>query len=161
MVVLGEETDRTKQEMTVKGNMVHWTSSKCKRVTRSVLASELYGMVNGFYIGIALCTTLRKITDRLNLPRTPMVICTDSFSLYDCLVKLGTTQEKRLMIDIMTLRESYERREISEIQWIDGNDIPADAFTKAKPNGALGKLISDNQITVRIGGSVNRAEQQL
>ncbi|KAH8193590.1 hypothetical protein TruAng_012245 [Truncatella angustata] len=156
IVVLAQEIHRTKQEMTLRGNIVHWTSSKCKRVTRSVLASELYGMVNGFDIGIAICTTLRKITDRLELPRIPMVVCTDSFSVYDCLIKLGTTQEKRLMIDIMALRESYEMREISEIQWINGNDNPADACTKAKPNAALEKLVSTNQLTVRIGGYVNR-----
>ncbi|KAM4055171.1 hypothetical protein HRG_005976 [Hirsutella rhossiliensis] len=53
------------------GNVLHWSSTKCKRVTRSVLASEIYGMVNGFDIGISLATTIRKITDRLNLPPYP------------------------------------------------------------------------------------------
>ena len=36
----------------------------------------------------------------------------DSKSLYDCLVKLGTTREKRLMVDLMYLRQAYERREV-------------------------------------------------
>lgn len=62
-------------------------------------------------------------------------------SLYDCLVKLGTTVEKRLMIDIMALRQSYERREIAETRWIHGDDNPADALTKAKPNSALSKIV--------------------
>ena len=83
-----------------KANIVHWSSIKCKRVTRSVLASELYGMAHGFDIGAAIKSTLDKVL-QINLP---LILCTDSKSLYDCLVRLGTTQEKRLMIDVMCLR---------------------------------------------------------
>ncbi|KAM4067162.1 polyprotein [Hirsutella rhossiliensis] len=69
---------------------------------------------------------------------------------------LGTTKEKRLMIDIMALRQSYERREILEVRWINGNDNPADAMTKASPNKALERFISTNQLTIRVEGSVHR-----
>ncbi|EDU44293.1 hypothetical protein PTRG_11243 [Pyrenophora tritici-repentis Pt-1C-BFP] len=141
---------------TIQGNIIHYSSTKCKRVTRSVLASEIYGMVNGFDIGIAIATTLRIVTERLRIPEVPLVVCTDSYSLYECLVKLGTTKEKRLMIDIMALRQSYERREITEIRWINGDDNPADAFTKASPNRALERFIDGNKLTVRVDGWVQR-----
>jgi hypothetical protein len=100
----------------ISGNVIHYSLTKCKRVTRSVLASEIYSIVNSFNIGIAIATTLRMITKRLRLPTIPLIICTDSYSLYECLVKLRTTKEKRLIIDIMALRQSYERREITEIR---------------------------------------------
>ena len=48
--------------------------------------------------------TLRTIANRLNLPPIPVIVCTDSYSLYDCIVKLGTTTEKGLMIDLQALR---------------------------------------------------------
>ena len=89
-----------------KANILHWSSIKCKRVTRSVLASELYGMAHGFDTGAAIKATIEKI---LQLERLPLILCTDSKSLYNCLVKLGTTQEKRLIVDLMCLRQSYER----------------------------------------------------
>ena len=108
-------------------NIIHWSSVKCKRITRSVLASELYGMALGFDTGSSIKTTLSKILDK----SIPLAICTDSKSLFDCMVKLGTTREKRLMIDIISLRQSYERREIAEIKWIEGNTNPADAMTKS------------------------------
>ena len=111
---------------------------------------RIYGMVSGFDLGIAIKATLRMVTDRLNMPLILLVICTDSYSLYECLVKLGTTNEKRLMIDIMALRQSYERREISEIRWINGKDNPADAKTKAKPNYALREFIDTNRLRVRV-----------
>jgi hypothetical protein len=73
---------------------------KCKRVTRSVLASELYGMVYGFDISGLVKSTIDKALEIEVL----LVVYIDSKSLYECLVKLGTTREKRLMIDIMCLR---------------------------------------------------------
>jgi hypothetical protein len=141
---------------TMTGNLIHWSSTKCKRVTRSVLASEIYAMANGADAGISFSTTINMILAKLGIPSIPLIVCTDSLSLYECLVKLGTTKEKRLMIDIMSLRQAYERQEIFEIRWINGNDNPADAMTKSDPNKALQTFIDNNTITVRIQGSVKR-----
>jgi hypothetical protein len=156
VMMLVNESAETDNTFTIRGNVIHYSSTKCKRVTRSVLASEIYGMVNGFDMGIAIASTLRMITERLGLAAIPLIVCTDSYSLYECLVKLGTTKEKRLMIDIMALRQSYERREITEIRWINGEDNPADAFTKASPNHALECFIDNNDLTVRVEGWVQR-----
>jgi hypothetical protein len=45
------------------------------------------------------------------------------------------------MIDVMCLRQAYERREIAEVKWIKGNSNPADSLTKAKPSNALTQLL--------------------
>jgi hypothetical protein len=89
-------------------------SQKCKRVTRAVLASELYAISLGIDMAIAMSSTFAQITKQLRISNFPVVVCTDSYSLYECMVKLGTTKEKRLMIDIIAIRESYERRELSK-----------------------------------------------
>jgi hypothetical protein len=65
-----------------------------------VLASKLYAIAYNFDISASIKSTIDKVL-RIELP---LVLYTDSKSLYDYLVKLGTTQEKRLMIDIMCLR---------------------------------------------------------
>lgn len=49
-------------------------------------------MAHGFEAGAAIKSTIYKIL-QFSEP-IPLVICIDSKSLYDCLVKLGTTQEK-------------------------------------------------------------------
>ena len=95
-----------------KANIIHWSSTKCKRVTRSVLAAELYRIAHSFNIAAAVKSTI----DKMLSITIPLILCTDSKSLFDCLVRLGTTQEKRLMVDIMCLRQAYERREIAEIK---------------------------------------------
>jgi hypothetical protein len=135
-----------------KANIIHWSSVKCKRVTRSVLASELYGMTHGFDIADAIKSTIDKIL-RINIP---LVLATDSKSLYDCLVRLGSTQEKRLMIDVMCLRQAYERRQITEVKWVDGGSNPADAMTKSRACKALTDLVDTNQIDLRAIGWVER-----
>ena len=63
------------------------------------MVSELYGMVYGFDMG----ASVKSIIEKLLGIDLPLVICTDSKSLYECLVKLGTIQEKCLIIDVIYL----------------------------------------------------------
>lgn len=117
LIVLGTETNAEDNAgFEVQGNIVHWSSVKCSRITRSSLASEIYGMTGGLDLGYVLARTLGTICQQINLPSPELVICTDSKSLYECLVRLGTTLEKRLMIDILAIRQLYENREIQEIR---------------------------------------------
>ena len=67
-------------------------------------------------------------------------------------MKLRTTKEKRLMIDIMALWEAYERSELMDIRWIDGRDNPADSMTKARPNTAIETLINTNELELCVQG---------
>ncbi|KAI0398807.1 hypothetical protein F4802DRAFT_611360 [Xylaria palmicola] len=110
----------------IQGNIVYWNLSKCKRVTQSVLASELYGIVNGFNSAIAFRTTLKNIIEVLNLPPILTVLCSDLKSL--------------LMIDIMSFRELYEKKEILE----------------RAPNQALETLVSTNKLLVRVEALIER-----
>jgi hypothetical protein len=150
-MVLGNETLGS-EEFSLTGNILHWSSTKCKRVTRLVLASELYAMASGVDMAISISTTLNMVISKLRLPNIPTIVCTDSLSLYECMIKLGTTREKRLMIDIMAIRQSYERQELSEVRWIDGDSNPADAMTKANLNKALERLVNTNRLTVKVQG---------
>ena len=85
-------------------NIIYWSSTKYKRVTRSVLASELYGMAYGFDMG----ALVKSIIDRVLEMELLLVVCIDSKSLYECLIKLETTREKYLIIDIIYLCQIYE-----------------------------------------------------
>jgi len=72
---------------------------KYKRVTRSILASKLYGIAHGFDISSLVKSMINKVLEIEVL----LVIYINSKSLYEYLVKLGTTREKRLMINVIYL----------------------------------------------------------
>ena len=121
-----------------------------------MLALELYATVHGTDLLIVISATLNQIANQVRIPNILTIICTDSYSLYKCLVKLGTMKEKRLMIDIMALQESYKQHELTEIWWINSKDNPANALTKAASNKALQGLIDTNELTVQIKGWVKQ-----
>ena len=141
-----------------KANILHWSSTKCKQVTRSTLAFELYGMANSFDVGAAIKGTIEKV---MKLESLPLILFTDSKYLYDCLVKLGTTHKKRLMVDIICLRQSYKRCQITEVIWIDRGSNSADAMTKNHLCQALPDLINSNTINLKAAGWVDRAEGEM
>ena len=132
----------------ITGNLIYFSSIKCKHVTQSILISEIYGIVGGVDIAIAIYTTIKMIIDQLRYLTALIIVYTDSYSLYKCLVKLGTTREKRLMIDVMVIRQSYKQRELIEVRWINRQDNPVDVMTKGTLNKALEKFIDTNHIVI-------------
>ena len=56
----------------------------------------------------------------------------------------------------MALHQSYKCKEITEIQWINGKNNPANTMTKSTPNKALKKFINSNQLSVQVEGWVQR-----
>ena len=125
-------------------NILHWFSIKCKRVIRNVLIFELYKLIHEFDFKAILKTTIKKIL-RFNIS---LVVCIDFKFLYQCLMRLKTIEKKRLMINVMSLRQSYERREITEIKWIDENNNSIDVMIKNKIIFALKILIDTNKINL-------------
>ena len=59
-------------------------------------------------MAIAIGTTLKIIIDWFKLPIIPIIIYTDLYSLYECLVKLNTIKKKCLIINIMALQQFYK-----------------------------------------------------
>ncbi len=69
-----------------------------------MLVSEIYGIVASADLAYAISSIIAKVMEQLELLAIPIIVYTDSYSLYKYLVKLGTTKEKRLIIDIIALR---------------------------------------------------------
>jgi hypothetical protein len=73
-------------------------------------------MVGEIDMSFVIRSTLTIIIKQLGLFTILIIVYINSYSLYECLVKLGTIKKKRLIIDIMAIRKSYENREIFEIR---------------------------------------------
>ena len=48
-------------DLTNKANIIYWSSIKCKRVTKSVLALKLYAMAHRFNIKAVLKSIIKKL----------------------------------------------------------------------------------------------------
>ncbi len=127
---------------------------------QSILASEIYDIINGFNLGFVIKQTLATICKRIDLAKVPLILCTNFYLLYQCLVQLGTTSEKRLMINIIVLRQSYAQRKIDEIRWICGEDNLVNIMTKISTNSVLEGIISTNKRTIRLERWVKRSSQK-
>jgi hypothetical protein len=66
-------------------------------------------MAEGVNIAVAIGTTINRIVAKLGAPSISIVVCTDFLFFYECFVKLGTIKEKKLIINIMAIRQAYER----------------------------------------------------
>lgn len=55
----------------------------------------------------------------------------DSRTVFNVITKDGQTAEKRLQIDVLAIRQSYDAGELDKFSWIPGSINPADALTKS------------------------------
>ena len=69
-------------------------------------------MADGFDIGAIIKATPGKILRSAIL----LILWIELKSLYNYFIKLDTIQEKQLMIDVMSLCQSYEQRKITKIK---------------------------------------------
>ena len=90
-------------EFTLIGNIIYTNSMKCKRVTCAMLALELYAMVARVNMLIALLSIINIIINKFGIKQLLIVVCIDFLLLYKCIIKLGITKEKRLMINIISI----------------------------------------------------------
>lgn len=134
--------------------IIDYASKKCRRVTRSFLAGEVMAFTAGFDAAFIIKYDLSRILNR----RLSLYMITDSRGLFDMITRNSYSAEKRLMIDLAALRESYRRREIDSIAHIQGKSNPADALTKITHNVALNCLM-DGIATVRVNQWIVRSSE--
>lgn len=118
VVLLTDKTNRV--------SILHWNSSKCVRVTRSVLGAELCAFCDAMDFATAIRRTIESILGK----EIPLYMHADSKSLFDTITKRSQISEKRLLIDLATLRDAYRRHEMSNIGFMRAEHNIADPLTK-------------------------------
>jgi hypothetical protein len=91
-------------------------------VARSVLGREKMALADAFDMKYALKHDIEMIMKQ----NIPIVILTDSLSLFDVITKATTTAEKRLMIDLCVVKQAYECSEVDTIGFVRSEYNPAD-----------------------------------
>jgi hypothetical protein len=82
-------------------------------------------LAEAFDIAYALKYDIEMITSY----KIPILVLTDSLSLFDVITKASKTAEKRLMIDLSVLKQAYDRR-VETIVFVRTEHNPAEMLTK-------------------------------
>ena len=77
------------------------------------------------------------------------MIYIDSFLLYKYLIKLGTTNEKHLIIDLIVIQQAYKYKKIAEVVWIKRDYNLTNSMTKHNRNKALDHIIKSNKLHIK------------
>lgn len=111
-------------------------------MTRSVLAAELFVAANGFDHGSMVRQAHNEIYGRV----IDMDLWVDAKCFWDCVTGMKTTTEKRLLIDLTTMRDTYELRELRNVFLFPSKENPSNSLTKRVFSHALQCILKDNRL---------------
>ena len=114
-------------------NLISWQSKRLKRIVRSTLAAETLAMCEGIdaahYVRAVYSDMLYGDCGR----KIPTCILTDNKSLQDALKSSKYVSDRRLRIDIGSLKELISSENVN-IQWVPTDEQLADVLTKSGVN---------------------------
>lgn len=133
-------------DKTGSAKIFHYGSNRCRRVARSVMETEVQGLVLGFEFAFIIRQVLLEIIGR----KLCFEAYTDSKTLLNIVAKDGATTERRLKIYIFAFHGSHEKGELSSNGWIPSSENIADVLTKpvSSKSSPLWKLMTTNSSNV-------------
>lgn len=125
--------------------LLSWNSTRIKRVARSVLAAETMALSEGVDRAQMINHSISQLIFEHGKKLT-IECLTDSRSLFQSIGTSHTLVEKRLLIDISSLREACDREEI-QVSWIDTKSNLANSLTKKTAySGALIEVLNSGRL---------------
>lgn len=140
-------------------NIVHYGSNKGQRMAMSVMAAEVQAVILGFDYAFLIKTMIKEI-----LGRTLVIeAIIDKKTVFNIIAKEGKTTEKRLQIDVLSIRESYDLGELRRTPWIPGVANLADSITKPvlSTESPLFRIIITNKLTLEPDGWATSLEMKM
>lgn len=128
---------------------ISWQSKRIKRIVRSTLAGETLAMSEGIDNAIFLSILFSELNAGCTDHTVPIICVTDSFSLVDALKSTKFVTEKRLRLEISSIKELIQTQRVHQVLWSDTKEQLADCLTKKGASSAmLLKALSDGRWTV-------------
>ncbi len=118
-----------------KCNVLHYSSHKLRRKVRSVMGGDVYAFADGLDYALTLKFDLERIIGK----HLPLSMVTKQ--LFDVITKNSTATEKKLMIDIETVREAYQDMLLTDVGFLRSPQNPADGLTKVKFSAVLHDIV--------------------
>jgi hypothetical protein len=124
--------------------VLSWFSKKYPRVVSSILAGETIAAVTVFDLAFAIQHALEEATQRkLELE---LFLFTDSYSLFQTIIRYQSVREKRLLVDHSILRQGYRKKEIANVGFVLSEYMVADPMTKICRNALLDEAMRTGKL---------------
>ena len=130
-------------DKTNRCSIIAYSSKRSRRVVRSTTAGEGLAFADGFDCAFAIREDLHCTIGR----RIPIIMLTDSEILFNIITRRRLTTERRMMVDLKSIRDAYENREIANVALVASEHNPADALAKIKSNSSLRQLMDTARIS--------------
>lgn len=137
-----------------RANIVDWGSKRSPRVCRSVMASELLGLVAGFDCAYTVREMVAEIRG-VKPQDIPLRAGVDSKTVFDAVTRRAITLEKRLQIDMFALKEAQDNGDMQELFWFPREYNFADPLTQREyvRGSALCRLMQTNTLELPASGT--------
>lgn len=129
---------------------ISWQSKRIKRIVRSTLAGETLAMSEGIDNAIFLSTLFSELYAGSTDHCVPIVCVTDNFSLVDALKSTKFVAEKRLRLEISSIKELIQTKKVLKVLWSKTKEQLADCLTKKGASSVmLLKALHEGHWTVK------------
>ncbi len=108
------------------------------------MAAEVIAFSDAFDVGYTLATELSSLLGR----KVPLILLTDSKSLFDVISKGSRTSEKRMMLDIAAARERYRRRDIFNIGFVRSSKNLVYGLTKPMNQASFLSVLRSRKLSI-------------
>ncbi|CAG2255347.1 unnamed protein product [Mytilus edulis] len=110
---------------------ITWQSKRIRRVARSTLAAETLAMADAIDSGIFIASLYTELMyGKADPTQLPITCLTDCHSLWDAIKSTKQVSEKRLRLEISSIRELIQMHQIVSVKWIETKHQLADCLTK-------------------------------
>jgi hypothetical protein len=124
-----------------------WQSKRIRRVVRSTLAGETLALSDGIDNCIFLGNLYSELTTgQIQHGLIPITCVIDNYSLFDAVKSTKFVSDKRLRLEISSVKELLESKQIKQVSWSNTKQQLADCLTKKGASSfLLLKTLSDGK----------------
>ena len=114
-----------------KFSLLFWQSKRIRRIVKSTLAGETLAMTDSIDNAVFVATLFAELYTGKADPRKLYITCvTDNHSLYDAINSNKSVAEKRLRLEISSIKEMIENKQLKQVLWSTSKNQLADCLTK-------------------------------
>ena len=114
-----------------KASPLSWLSKRISQIVRSTLTGEALALSDAVDAVVFLAGLYSELMFNSMAPGLLLIVCfTDSHSLLDALKSTKMVSEKRLRIELNSIKQVVDRRQIKNVTWTETKKQLTDCLTK-------------------------------